>query len=109
MLLTDGHVIAWGSNEWGQTGLGLRDTEITTPQLVKKSITVILNSTETELAMPSLLINGRADVPLRGVFEQACVTPKWDVSTRSVIAEKGETKIVLKSVWNLKFLIIHYP
>ncbi|MED4955269.1 stalk domain-containing protein [Paenibacillus macerans] len=98
VLLKDGHVIAWGSNEWGQTGLGLRDTEITTPQPVKKSIKVVLNGTETELAMPPLLINGRAYVPLRGVFEQAGVTPKWDVSTRSVIAEKGETKIVLNSV-----------
>ncbi|MEC0135933.1 copper amine oxidase N-terminal domain-containing protein [Paenibacillus macerans] len=29
---------------------------------------------------------------------QRGVTPKWDVSTRSVIAEKGETKIVLNSV-----------
>jgi alpha-tubulin suppressor-like RCC1 family protein len=98
VLLKDGHVLAWGANEFGQTGLGVREIEVNTPQLVKKSIQVLLNRNEMELTMPPLLINNSTYVPLRGVFEQMGVNVRWDVPSRAVVAEKGSTTLILNSV-----------
>lgn len=98
VLLKDGHVLAWGANEFGQTGLGVREIEINTPQPVKKSIQVLLDGNGMELTMPPLLINNSTYVPLRGVFEQMGVQVRWDISSRSVIAVKGSTTLILNSV-----------
>ncbi|MBY3619975.1 hypothetical protein HGO21_10500 [Acinetobacter sp. CUI P1] len=100
VLLKDGHVLAWGTNEFGQTGLGVRDFMIDTPQPVKKSIQVLLNSSEMELTMPPLLINNSTYVPLRGIFQQMGVNVRWDVPSRSVIAvkESTSTTLILNSV-----------
>ncbi|WP_375102511.1 stalk domain-containing protein [Paenibacillus sp. RS8] len=100
VLLKDGHVLAWGTNEFGQTGLGVRDFMIDTPQPVKKSIQVQLNNNEMELTMPPLLLNNSTYVPLRGIFQQMGVNVRWDVPSRSVIAvkESTSTTIILNSV-----------
>lgn len=98
VLLKDGHVLAWGTNEFGQTGLGVRDFQINTPQPVKKSIQVMLNDKEIELTMPPLLINNSTYVPLRGVFQQMGVSVRWDVPSRSVIAVKSSTRLILNSL-----------
>lgn len=98
VLLKDGHVFAWGANEFGQTGLGVRDLQINTPKPVKKSIQVMLNGNEMELTMPPLLINNFTYVPLRGVFQQMGVKVRWDVPSRAVIAVKDSTTLILNSV-----------
>lgn len=71
---------------------------MSTPQLVKKSIQVLLNGNEMELTMPPLLINNSTYVPLRGVFEQMGVNVRWDVPSRAVVAVKGSTTLILNSV-----------
>ncbi|WP_177246093.1 stalk domain-containing protein [Paenibacillus sp. BC26] len=96
--LQDGHVMSWGANQYGQTGLGVLDTEITTPQSVRKPIAVYLNDNETELTMPPLLLHNSAYVPIRGVFQQMGVEVRWDIPTRSVIAKNATSTIVLNSV-----------
>ncbi|WP_339316120.1 stalk domain-containing protein [Paenibacillus sp. FSL R10-2734] len=98
VLLKDGHVLAWGTNEFGQTGLGVRDFMIDTPKPVKKWIQVQLNNNEMELTMAPLLINNSTYVPLRGVFQQMGVNVRWDVPSRSVVAVKGSTTLILNSV-----------
>ncbi|MNO46517.1 Regulator of chromosome condensation (RCC1) repeat protein [compost metagenome] len=98
VLLKDGYVLAWGTNEFGQTGLGVRDFMIDAPQPVKKSIQVMLNNSIMELTMPPLLINNSTYVPLRGVFQQMGVNVRWDVPSRSVVAVKGSTTLILNSV-----------
>lgn len=98
VLSKDGHVLVWGTNEFGQAGLGVKDFMIETPQLVKKSIQLTLDNKEVELTMPPLLINNSTYVPLRGVFQQMGVSVRWDVPSRSVIAVKGPTTLILNSV-----------
>lgn len=98
VLLKDGHVMSWGTNEFGQTGLGVLDFEITHPQMVKKSIAVFIDGQEIEVAMPPIIVNGSTYVPLRGIFQQMDVDLRWDIKTRSVIAADGATTIVLNSL-----------
>lgn len=98
VLMKDGHVMSWGTNEFGQAGLGVLDLKFTEPQMVKKSIAVFIDDEEIEVAMPPILLNGSTYVPLRGVFQQMGVNPRWDVNTRSVIASDGATTINLNSV-----------
>ncbi|ASA19952.1 stalk domain-containing protein [Paenibacillus donghaensis] len=98
VLLKDGYVMSWGANEYGQTGLGVLDFEITEPQRVKKSISVFIDGQEKGLAMPPLLLKSSTYVPLRGVFEQMGLKLDWDVKTRSVRVNGPQVKIVLNSV-----------
>ncbi|MBO7744465.1 hypothetical protein I8J29_09680 [Paenibacillus sp. MWE-103] len=97
-LLKDGHVLSWGTNEFGQTGLGTLDVEVKTPTLVKNSITVYLDGQQSELSMPPLLVHNSAYVPLRGIFEKMGVKVRWDVKTRSVIAANASSTIILSSL-----------
>jgi alpha-tubulin suppressor-like RCC1 family protein len=98
VLLKDGHVLSWGWNVYGQTGLGLLDQTVNTPKLLNNSIKVTLDSKDVELAFPPLIINEAAYVPLRGVFQQMGISVKWDVQSRSVVATKGDMTLILDSV-----------
>ncbi|WP_239614518.1 RCC1 domain-containing protein [Cohnella mopanensis] len=97
-LLEDGHVLSWGDNYFGNTGLGLLDQRIDSPQAIKNSIGIFVDGQATDMVTPPLIVNQVTYVPLRGIFEKLGVTVKWDVPSRSVIATKGETTIVLNSV-----------
>lgn len=98
VLLKDGHVMSWGQNFFGNTGIGILDEWIYTPQFITNSITIRLNGKEIDMATSPLIVNQVTYVPLRGIFEKMDVKLKWDVPTRSVIATKGETSIILNSV-----------
>ncbi|WP_052088355.1 stalk domain-containing protein [Paenibacillus wynnii] len=100
-LLRDGHVLSWGTNEFGQTGLGVLDFEIKLPQFVKKSIGITINGEEVEMATPPLLLIDSVYVPIRGIFEQMGMKLEWDVKTRSVIAKNGTSTFTLNSVSGL--------
>ncbi|RCW42391.1 stalk domain-containing protein [Paenibacillus prosopidis] len=97
-LLKDGTVLSWGTNEFGQAGLGVTDFRIETPQPVRKSIDIYLDGKEIAMATPPLLIQGATYVPLRGVFENMGASLSWDTKIRSAIAVKGSVTIVLNTV-----------
>jgi len=102
VLLKDGHVMSWGWNAFGQTGLGVPSSAssyvVQNPALMLNSVSVTLNGKVIELAVPPLIVNGVTYAPLRGIFEQMGVTVRWDVPSRSVIATNGETKIELNTI-----------
>ncbi|QJD82622.1 stalk domain-containing protein [Cohnella herbarum] len=97
-LLEDGRVMSWGQNFFGNTGLGVIDERIETPQPIPNPIRIVLNGEEVTMPVPPIVVNQSTYVPLRGVFEKIGVKVKWDVPTRSVMASKGDTTIVLNSV-----------
>ncbi|QMV44655.1 stalk domain-containing protein [Cohnella cholangitidis] len=96
-LLEDGHVMAWGDNYFGNIGLGSLEEKIDAPQTIRNSITIVVDGQTTETASPPLIVKQTTYVPLRGILEKLGVTVKWDVPSRSVIATKGDTTIVLNS------------
>ncbi|MBD3921857.1 hypothetical protein H8B09_24060 [Paenibacillus sp. PR3] len=98
VLLNDGRIMSWGSNGLGQTGLGLPDMAIREPQVIPASIRVYLDGNEVISDTTPLLVQGSTYVPLRGVMDQMDIQLQWDQPTRSVIATRGETKVVLDSV-----------
>lgn len=98
VLLKDGRVMSWGSNWLGQAGVGVTDGTIAEPRVIPASIKVYLDGAEIIGDTPPLLIQGSTYVPLRGVMDQMDIQLKWDQPTRSVIATRGGTKVVLDSV-----------
>lgn len=98
VLLKDGYVRVWGTNEFGQAGLGLLDFEFQQPEWVKNSIGVRIDGKDVEVAMPPVLINNSTFVPLRGIFEQLGLQLNWDVKSRSVIAKDEKTTVIINSV-----------
>lgn len=57
--------------------------------------TVYLDGKEMVFDVPAQIINDRTMVPMRAIFEAFEADVKWDGSTQTVTAIKGETKIVL--------------
>ncbi|MCD9021819.1 stalk domain-containing protein [Cohnella silvisoli] len=98
VLLKDGHVLSWGTNEFGQTGLGFTNSAFELPTLINNSVTVTIDGKETEMLVSPLIVNQVTFVPLRGVLEKLGVQVEWDVKTRSILATKGDIHIVINSL-----------
>ena len=56
-------------------------------------IKVMLNSNKILFDQPPVIIDGRTLVPLRAIFEALGATVEWDDATKTVIAQKDNTKI----------------
>lgn len=98
VLLQDGRVMSWGANGLGQAGLGVLDMTIQKPRIIPASIKVYIAGEEVVGDTPPLLVQGSTYVALRGILDRMGITLTWDQSTRSVIAQQGETKLILDSV-----------
>jgi hypothetical protein len=59
------------------------------------TIKVELNSNELGFDQPPMLINNRTMVPLRKIFESLGADIKWDQTTSTVTATKGQTVVIL--------------
>jgi hypothetical protein len=57
-----------------------------------------LNGERIEPTVPPLILNGVTYVPLRGVLEAMGVKISWDISSRSVIADKSNKRIVFSTI-----------
>jgi peptide/nickel transport system substrate-binding protein len=60
-----------------------------------ESIEINLNGENLILNQSPILKDGRVLVPLRGIFEELGVTVEWNGTTKTIIASKSETKIIL--------------
>ena len=56
---------------------------------------VLLDGIPINLDVPPQMINGRAMVPMRAIFEALGATVNWSESTRTVTGTKGNTSIIL--------------
>ncbi len=56
---------------------------------------VRLNGTGIDFTQRPMMYNNRTMVPLRAIFEAMGATVNWDDATKTVTAEKGDTKISL--------------
>ncbi|RUS47179.1 stalk domain-containing protein [Cohnella sp. AR92] len=97
VLMSDGSVYSKGDNNFGQLGQGILDPEAKEFKPVLQAASIRLNGETLELAVPPLILNGTTYVPLRGVLEKMGVDIRWDTSTRWVIADKGDTRIVFNA------------
>ncbi|MFC4306730.1 stalk domain-containing protein [Cohnella boryungensis] len=98
VLMRDGSIYSTGFNQFGQTGQGTLDIEIKDFRPVRKAAAIILNGKKMEPAVPPLNLNEVTYVPLRGVLEAMGVNIRWDIPSRSVIADKDNKRIVFNTV-----------
>lgn len=98
VLMRDGSIYSTGFNQFGQTGQGTLDIEIKDFRPVRKAAAIILNGEKMEPAVPPLILNEVTYVPLRGVLEAMGVNIRWDIPSRSVIADKDNKRIVFNTV-----------
>jgi len=56
---------------------------------------VFINQQELSFDVPPIIENGRTLVPLRAIFEAMGASVEWDNATRTVVARKGNTMVVL--------------
>lgn len=61
----------------------------------KKQVTVLIDGVKQTFDQPAIVKNGSTLVPLRGVFEALKADVKWDQSSQTVTANKGDTTIKL--------------
>jgi hypothetical protein len=64
--------------------------------IVKGDINVIINGQVQGYDQPPVIKDGRALVPLRGIFEALGTTVVWDQTAKTVTATRHETSILLK-------------
>jgi N-acetylmuramoyl-L-alanine amidase len=65
------------------------------PSSASSWITVTLDGKNFSFDVPPQLINGRAMVPLRAIFEAMGVTAGWDGNAQMVTGTKGDTVVIL--------------
>jgi hypothetical protein len=72
-------------------------SQITTqePETQKSEIGITINGQTQVYDQPPMVKDGRTLVPLRGIFETLGANVTWDAKTKTVVATKNETKIVL--------------
>jgi len=69
---------------------------LTNPVIASQhNIRVVLNGTELSFDVPPRIINNRAMVPMRRVFEAMGASVDWSRDTQVIRATKGETVIVM--------------
>jgi Leucine-rich repeat (LRR) protein len=62
----------------------------------EENINVVINGKELEFDVPPLIINGRAVLPLRTVFNELSAKVDWDGSTQTITATKNSTIIIVQ-------------
>ena len=60
------------------------------------SIVVTLDGSPIQFEQPPIIENGRTLVPLRAIFEALGATVEWDNATRTVVAIKENTTIIMQ-------------
>ncbi|WP_308638950.1 RCC1 domain-containing protein [Paenibacillus silvisoli] len=98
VLMNDGRIYSEGFNQFGQLGQGTLDVEVGNFKPVRKAPSILLNGSRMEPTVPPLILNGATFIPLRGVLEAMGVSIRWDIPSRSVIAQKGNKRIVFNTV-----------
>lgn len=68
------------------------------PAMASENITVIVDGQALAFDVPPQLINNRTMVPMRAIFEKLGATVDWEDATQSVIATKGDARLVLNTV-----------
>lgn len=68
---------------------------LTISSRVGNTIPIIVNGLEIACDQPPVIIEGRTLVPLRAIFEVLGAEVYWNNDTRSVIATRGDTTILL--------------
>jgi len=63
---------------------------------VQSEIQVLLNGVTIVFDQPPIIENGRTLVPLRAIFEAMSADVKWEPSTQTVTATRGDITITLK-------------
>jgi hypothetical protein len=59
-------------------------------------IKVNINGSPLQMDVPPVIVNGRAMVPLRAIFEALGATVQWNAGDQSITATKGSTTINLQ-------------
>ncbi|SEN94699.1 stalk domain-containing protein [Paenibacillus sp. OV219] len=98
VLMNDGSIYSKGFNQFGQLGQGTLDFEVGSFKPIRKAASIILNGNSIEPTVPPLILNGVTYIPLRGVLEAMGVNIRWDIASRSVIADKGNKHIVFNTI-----------
>jgi hypothetical protein len=72
-------------------------TTVSAPKTVKPAaLTVYINGAKQTYDQPPVVDNGRALVPLRGIFESLGATVNWNASSKTVTATKTGINMSLK-------------
>ncbi len=63
------------------------------PVIASGEISVYLDNEKIQFDVAPLLVNGRTMVPMRAIFEKLGAIVYWDNTTRTAIAQKGNTNV----------------
>jgi hypothetical protein len=61
-----------------------------------QAVTVLVDGALVPFDQPPVIVGGRVLIPLRGVFERLGALVEWQAESRTVIARRGTTMIVLQ-------------
>ncbi|WP_201317576.1 stalk domain-containing protein, partial [Paenibacillus sp. EPM92] len=72
-----------------------KKAEVHIASVSKDEVTVVINGQVQSFSQPAVTINGSTLVPLRAIFEKLGAKISWSEETRTVIATKGTTTVIL--------------
>jgi len=91
----DGALYAWGENSYGILGNGKLEHSNVPVVVSAFDISVSIDGQRIAFDVPPQIVNNRALVPLRGVFEALGATVSWDQKTQTVTVVKDDITILL--------------
>ena len=69
-----------------------------------ENISLTVNGEKVETQVPPTIIDGRTMVPVRDIFEACGAKVNWDVNTKTITGEKGNTTVVMQIDSNMLFI-----
>ena len=69
-----------------------------------ENISLTVNGEKVETQVPPTSIDGRTMVPVRDIFEACGAKVNWDVNTKTITGEKGNTTVVMQIDSNMLFI-----